>query len=611
MIQKQSLESMNVQEEKISLLKQIFPEVFTEGLKIDWASLKNILGENIDNVKERYGLIWNGKSECYKTIQKPSLGTLIPFPEKSIKFSETDNIFIEGDNLEVLKLLQKSYLGKIKMMYFDPPYNTGNDFIYPDNYSESLETYLQLSGQIDKDGNKLFANVDTDGRYHSKWLNMMYPRLYLAKNLLRQDGAVFISIDDSEYDNLKKICNEIFGEENYISTIVRRRRKSQANLSLNISPIHEYVLCYAKSSDFSINRISDSIDEEKYSNPDNDPRGAYVTMPCTNKGGASYAITTPTGKIHNDEWRFKKETYEALFNDNKIVFPKDGDGKPRYKLFLSDKLEKGVLPNTWWDNVASNQDATIELKNLFDGKAVFDNPKPVELIKLLIRLGSNSGDIVLDFFAGSATTGQAVFELNNEGLDRKFILIQLPFDIEENTEAKKLGFSKISDLAAERLRRAIKHISEKANGSLFKLNKELGFKFFSLAKSNFKIWDATLEKEPDLIQAKLFEHIQHISPEAEQEAILYELLLKSGFELTTPIEKLTLAGLTVFSIAEGQLLICLEKELTHDCLKSMAELQPTRVICLDEAFKGENADALKTNAVQIMKSKGVVNFRTV
>jgi len=611
MIKKQQLESMNIQEEKLLLFKKLFPEVFTEGLKIDWASLKNVLGENLDTTKERYGLIWNGKSECFKTIQKSSVGTLIPYPEKSINFNTTENVFIEGDNLEVLKLLQKSYLGKVKIVCIDPPYNTGNDFIYPDNYSESLETYLTLSGQVDKDGNKLFANVDTDGRYHSKWLNMMFPRLYLAKNLLRQDGAIFISIDDSEYDNLKKICNEIFGEENYITTIVRRRRKSQANLSANISPIHEYVLCYAKSSDFSINRISDNIDADKYSNPDNDPRGPYVTMPCTNKGGASYEIKTPTGLIHNDEWRFKKETYEALFNDNKIVFPKGGDGKPRYKLFLNEKLEKGVLPNTWWENVASNQDATIELKNLFDGKVVFDNPKPIELIKLIIKLGSQPGDIVLDFFAGSATTGHSVFELMNEGSDRKFILVQLPFDIGENTEASKLGFSKISDLAAERLRRAIKHIGNSSKGSLFKSEKELGFKFFSLAQSNFKIWDATLEKSPEIIQAKLFEHIQHISPEAEQEAILYELLLKSGFELTTPIEKLTLAGLTVFSIAEGQLLICLEKELTHDCLKAMAELHPTRVICLDEAFKGTNADALKTNAVQIMKSKGVVNFRTV
>ena len=375
MIKKQQLESMNIQEEKLSLFKKLFPEVFTEGLKIDWASLKNVLGENLDTTKERYGLIWNGKSECYKTIQKPSVGTLIPFPEKSINFKTTENVFIEGDNLEVLKLLQKSYLGKVKIVCIDPPYNTGNDFIYPDNYSESLETYLTLSGQVDKDGNKLFANVDTDGRYHSKWLNMMFPRLYLAKNLLRQDGAIFISIDDSEYDNLKKICNEIFGEENYITTIVRRRRKSQANLSANISPIHEYVLCYSKSSDFSINRISDNIDEVKYSNPDNDPRGAYVTMPCTNKGGSSYQIKTPTGLVHNDEWRFKRETYEALLNDNKIVFPKGGDGKPRYKLFLNEKLEKGVLPNTWWENVASNQDATIELKNLFEGKVVFDNPK--------------------------------------------------------------------------------------------------------------------------------------------------------------------------------------------------------------------------------------------
>jgi adenine-specific DNA-methyltransferase len=608
-IQKQELTSMNIAEEQLRKLKELFPEAFTEGLKVDWDKLRLTLGQSIDVGKERYGMNWPGKADCFKIIQQPSIATLIPARDESVDFDTTENLFIEGDNLEVLKLLQKSYLGKIKLIYIDPPYNTGKDFIYPDNYSESLETYLQLTNQVDSKGNKLFANAETDGRFHSKWLNMMFPRLFLAKNLLRQDGAIFISIDDSEYDNLKKICNEIFGEENYITTIVRRRRKSQANLSQNISAIHEYILCFSKSDQFQVNRLSDSIDADNYTNPDNDPRGPYVTMPCTNKGGSKYEIETPSGIMHLDEWRFKKETYDELFAANKIVFPKGGDGKPRYKLFLSEKLEKGVLPNTWWDSMASNQEATIELKELFDGKVVFENPKPVDLIKQIIKLGSSKGDIVLDFFAGSGTTGHAALDLSYSGDERNFILVQLPFDVDDNSEAKKMGFERISDLSAERLKRVINKFEK--DQSLFKSEKSFGFKYFTLSNSNFKIWDSALEKEPEVIQAKLFEHIQHISPEAEQEAILYELLLKSGFELTTPIEKLTLAGLTVFSIAEGQLLICLEKELTHDCIKAMAEMQPTRVICLDEGFKGENADALKTNAVQIMKSKGVVNFRTI
>lgn len=608
-ILKQELTSMNIKEAQLEKLKSIFPEVFTEGLKVDWEKLKLTLGESVDVGKERYGMMWPGKAECFKTIQEPSIGTLVPCREESVDFDNTQNLFIEGDNLEVLKLLQKSYLGKIKMIYIDPPYNTGKEFIYPDNYSESLDTYLEYTGQVDGSGKKFGTNTETDGRFHSKWLNMMYPRLYLAKYLLRNDGAIFISIDDCEYDNLKKMCNEIFGESNYITTIVRRRRKSQANLSQNISAIHEYILCYSKSDEFQINRLSDTIDTEQFSNPDNDSRGPYVTMPCTNKGGANYLIKTPTGIIYDEEWRFKKETYEELYASNRIVFPKNGDGKPRYKLFLNEKLEKGTLPNTWWDSIASNQDATIELKALFEGRVVFENPKPVELIKQIIKLGSRKGDIVLDFFAGSGTTGHAALELSTIGEERKFILIQLPFDIEESSELKRMGFDKISQLAAERLKRVIK--SFKGNNVLFTKEYILGFRYFKLNKSNFKIWDKSLTSESASVQTKLFEHIQHISRDSKQEELLYELLLIYGYQLTTLIKKLILKGKEVFNIENGQLLICLEKEISIDCVKEMAELQPMMVICLDEAFKGENADALKSNAVKIMESRGVLRFRTI
>lgn len=440
----------------------------------------------------------------------------------------------------------------------------------------------------------------------------MYPRLFLAKNLMRDDGVIFISIDDNEVSNLRKICEGIFGEENFIGCFVRRRRQSQANLSQNLSTIHEYVLCYAKNLTITLNKVLKSIKKDHYKNPDNDSRGQYVTMPCSNKGGAEYEITTPTGKKYIDEWRFKKETYNSLLQDNRIVFPKSGNGKPRYKLFLNEKMESGVIPNTWLDNLASNQEATRELKALFDGKVVLENPKPVGLIKFLLQLGTNKEDIILDFFAGSSSTAHAVIDLNKEdGGNRKFIMVQLPEICNENSEAYKAGFKTIADIGKERIRRVIRNIEKEINKTLFKNNKiDLGFKVFKLDKSNFKIWDAEqISPDKASIEKQLELHIDHIDYKASQDDILYEILLKAGFELTTKIEKIFLVGKAVYSIEGGAMLICLEKGLTKKVIKAMAEKQPSRVICLDMGFA--NNDQLKTNAVQIMKSKGVDDFRTV
>ena len=618
-IQKQELTSMNITEDQLQKLKQLFPEAFTEGFKVDWDKLKLTLGEAIDTGKERYGMNWPGKSDCFKTIQQPSIATLIPERLESVDFDTTQNLFLEGDNLEVLKLLQKSYLGKIKIMYFDPPYNTGKEFIYPDNYSETLETYLEYTGQVDTDGKKFGTNTDTDGRYHSKWLNMMYPRLFLAKNLLADDGVIFISIDDNEFHNLKALCNEIFGEENFFADMVVVRSEG-GGLAKKVIKGHDYLLVYTKSvSNFKgIYRPKDirgKIVEV-------DGREFWIEEDWLRKEFGKYG-TCLYEEIEQIKGTEKKKEidkgladgiYRLLKKDNGHIVGRlralDEDGSKFYSILKHlNKTGIDVLKD-------------LELNDFFDF------PKPLSLIKELILGASifskNDENIILDIFAGSGTTAHAVLEQNFEdGGNRKFICVQIPEPNDKGTKAFKSGYNTIADLSKERIKRSAKLILKKSKSKVKsnelnfnadkeqKLKLDLGFKVFKLSKSNFKIWDATLEKEAELIQAKLFEHIQHISPEAEQEAILYELLLKSGFELTTPIEKLTLAGLTVFSIAEGQLLICLEKELTHDCLKAMAELQPTRVICLDEAFKGENADALKTNAVQIMKSKGVVNFRTV
>lgn len=677
-IQKQELTSMNIAEEQLRKLKELFPEAFTEGLKVDWDKLRLTLGQSIDVGKERYGMNWPGKADCFKTIQQPSIATLIPARDESVDFDTTENLFIEGDNLEVLKLLQKSYLGKIKIISIDPPYNTGKDFIYPDNYTENLDTYLEYTGQVGSDGKKFGTNTDTDGRYHSKWLNMMYPRLFLAKNLLTDDGVIFISIDDAEVLNLIAICNEIFGEENFRGNIIRATGTTTGQDAKKIGSSYDYCLCYSKSSAYSLKGLPLSgKDLNRFNNDDNDGKGKYALLQLRKTGNADrkedresmfFPINAPDGSLvypigpsdYLSRWRVGKSKLTSFINENLIVWKEIVDNseededseeddeldvdvvtddsensteiindediskykskwRPYVKYYLSGRTKQ---VSNLWNDIDGNKKGSIELKKLFDKKKVFDNPKPTAFIKRQIEISCGDNDIFLDFFAGSGSSAHAVLEYNHENQKNiKFIAVQLPEQTTKKTIAFKSGFKTISEITKSRIERVIHQLKKLVNEKNEK-NKELlfndsnprfdlGFKVFKLSKSNFKIWDSALEKEPEVIQAKLFEHIQHISPEAEQEAILYELLLKSGFELTTPIEKLTLAGLTVFSIAEGQLLICLEKELTHDCIKAMAEMQPTRVICLDEGFKGENADALKTNAVQIMKSKGVVNFRTV
>lgn len=654
-IQKQELTSMNIAEEQLRKLKELFPEAFTEGLSVDWDKLRLTLGQSIDVGKERYGMHWPGKADCFKTIQQPSIATLIPARDESVDFDKTENLFIEGDNLEVLKLLQKSYLGKIKFMYFDPPYNTGSDFIYPDNYSESLDTYLEYTGQVDADGKKFGTNTDTDGRFHSKWINMMYPRLFLAKNILSTNGVLFISIDDNELYNLKSVLDEIFGAENFIANI-SRVAKTTSFRGNHFAPSKDYILCYAKNR-VELENFKDDVDSDQFKKIETEgPRKgefyrddiAFYLTTLETRPNQRYFITCPDGQkvippgstfpperpIDGDGvWRWNYDSFKE--KEHLIVFKKtnrspliDENGKQANwniytKSYLKEKLESGNLPRDIFEGFL-NRNGTEDLKKL---QIPFSFPKPVSLLKYLMKIsGVTDNDIVLDIFAGSGTSGNAVMDLNYENSSKiKFICVQIPEFNDEKSEAFTKGFKTITDIGKERLKRVAEKLKEAIeiknkkkesqlnfeSKNIIEAQPDLGFKVFKLSKSNFKIWDSTLEKEPEVIQAKLFEHIQHISPEAEQEAILYELLLKSGFQLTTPIEKLTLAGLTVFSIAEGQLLICLEKELTHDCIKAMAEMQPTRVICLDEGFKGENADALKTNAVQIMKSKGVVNFRTV
>jgi adenine-specific DNA-methyltransferase len=587
-------------------LKELFPEVLTEG-KIDFKVLQDILGNEIEEEEEFYRFTWAGKSQSRREAHKPSTGTLRPCKEESVDWDTTQNLYIEGDNLEVLKLLQKSYSNKIKMIYIDPPYNTGKDFVYKDNYKDNLKNYQQVTGQIDEGGNKLSTNSESDGRFHSNWLNMMYPRLRLSRNLLKDDGVIFISIDDNEFENLRKLSNEVFGETNYVATLVRKRRDSQANLSKNISPIHEYILIYAKNNGEILNKITPELNLEDFKNPDNDPRGSYVTMPCTNKGGNVYKVILPNGRIIEDEWRFKKETFDKLISENKIVIPRGGEGKPRYKLFLEEKRENGVLANTWLDNLPSNQEGTREIKTLFS-ELVFDTPKPVGLIKFLIDLSTSNDSIILDFFSGSSSTAHSVISKNCEdGGKRKFIQVQLPEPTEENSESLKLGYKTISEIGKERIRRAGKKVKEE--NPLLSGNLDIGFKVFKLDSSNIKGWDGLL----DNLENSLFESQDNIKSDRSEEDVLFEILLKYGLDLTLPIEEKVIEGKKVFNVGFGALFICLGNELTSKVAEGIGQWKETlkpetcRVIFKDGGF----TDVEKTNSVQTLKRFGIQEIKSI
>ncbi|MCW7474569.1 site-specific DNA-methyltransferase [Leptospira levettii] len=479
------LTSHNLTEDKLRILQEHFPEVFTEGNHIDWDRLRLTLGSNLESeeVKERFGLTWPGKRQCFKAIQSPTTATLLPDREASVDFDTTENLYIEGDNLEVLKLLQNSYLGKVKMIYIDPPYNTGNDFVYPDDYTESLKTYLEYTGQVDASGRKFTNNSDTTGRFHSKWLNMMYPRLFLARNLLREDGVIFISIDDGEVAHLRKVCDEIFGEENFVEQIIWKKRGGPPNDKI-LGSVHEYIICYSKDSlalKLNLrNRTEDQL--SRYKNPDNHPKGDWAAdnLMANVKGGRFvsslyFPILNPnTNEEHypssNGNWRFNKTKIEQLLLNNEIYFGEDGKGRPKLKRFLSE-VKDGVSYPTIWDFVSLGNAGSSEIESIFGNLNVFETPKPSSLVSELSKLGSSPDDIILDFFSGSATTAHAVLALNaDDGGNRKFICVQLPEPTRkqkadgtwEESEASRAGFSTISEIGMARIRKVIEKLKAEA-----------------------------------------------------------------------------------------------------------------------------------------------------
>ena len=613
-----------------NFLAQTYPECLSEG-RIDFETLRRVLGDWVEAGNERFGLVWPGKAQCMRIIQQPSAATLKPDRSQSVDFESTNNVFIEGDNLEVLKLLQKSYFGKIKMIYIDPPYNTGQEFIYPDKYAESLETYLTYTGQIDSGGRKFSTNTDTVGRYHSNWLNMMYPRLYLARNLLREDGVIFISIDDHELSRLRELCDQIFGEENFKADIAWQKRYTRSNNTVDFTTVVEHILVYAKSETFEVNLLPRTEEADaRYSNPDNDPRGEWKGASFLNpasprdRPNLCYPLANPnTGEVVHpttNAWRRSREAFEELLADNRLYWGPNGTASvPSIKMFLSEA--RGLTPTNFWahDYAGHTDEGTRDLEALIAGK-VFNNPKPVQLVRRILEHACNGpADIVMDFFAGSCVTAQATIELNLEdGGSRKFILVQLPEPVDEDANAAKAGFSTIAEIGRERIRRVISKARQSSEGKLDldqRAAADLGFKSFRLDRSNFRIWDGLGDlADAEELARQLELHVDHRRSESTSDDIVHEILLKAGFPLSTKVDTIKLAGSDVFSIQDGALLICLEKDITSELTDALADANPLQVICLDEGFKGN--DQLKANAVQTFKARAQAEeseivFRTV
>lgn len=606
----------NFTTEAANTLAELFPEIVADG-KINLDTLKSLLDIDVEDARERFGLTWPGKRDAIRAAQTPTTATLMPDKENSVDWETTQNVFIEGDNLEVLKVLQKHYYGQIKMIYIDPPYNTGNDFVYSDNYTDSIGAYLELTGQTDESG-KLSSNSESNGRFHSNWLNMMYPRLKLAKNLLTEDGLIFISIDESEVDRLTLIANEIFGDHNVLGKFVWRRRQTpDSRNSSRFSLDHDYVLVIGKTLDASL--TGQDIDQNKYSNPDNDPRGPWMSVDLSGLASASqrpnlhYDLVDPKTDIHyppnpNRGWSKSRETMQTLLDEGRILFPKAPNGRPREKKFLRDLrssktgfsslLEKGLS--------TTNTEGAREVRDLL-GRKIFDFPKPLQLLRTLISQGSHSDSLVLDFFAGSGTTAHAVLTLNAEdGGNRRCISVQLPEPTDEKSEARQAGYETISEITRERIRRAGAKILEEETGKL-EGQKELdvGFRAYKLVDTNFTKWRADSGLSEERLVDLFTELADSADDHARPEALLTEVLLKLGFSLTEKIETTEIAGLNVFSVADGLVMAYMDEHVqpTLEQLRSLVAEEPERLVILEDAFQGN--DELKTNLVQECRARDV------
>ncbi|MNH99281.1 putative methyltransferase [compost metagenome] len=604
----------HIAEDNIAQIKQLFPDVFHEG-KIDFDKLKQVLGEYVDDNKERYNFTWNGKGKALRLAQTPSAGTLRPCVEESKDWDTTKNLYIEGDNLEVLKLLQKSYHSKVKLIYIDPPYNTGGDFVYPDDFSDSIEHYKEITGQVDVEGKRLGTNTESSGRYHTDWLNMMYPRLRLARNLLADNGVIFISIDENEIDNLKKLCNEVFGEANFIGTVIWERAFAPKNDAKYLSNSHDYILIFSKDiSCFEIGKLDRTAEaNDRYKNPDNDPRGSWASDNLTVKTYSEsyfYEITTPSGRVVTPTdgrcWFTSKTRMQELMDDGRIWFGEDGSNMPRLKRFLTE-VQNGMVPISIWYNrdVGHNQEGRQELKKLFDDKGFFDGPKPVRLLNRIMKIANlGTEDIVLDFFSGSATTAHSVMQQNClEDHNNRFIMVQLPEPTDEKGEAYKAGYTNICEIGKERIRSAGEKIVTEEG--LKAQHLDIGFKVFKLDSSNLRQW----QPDYDDLEYSLFESISNYVDGRTELDVVYEIMIKMGLDLSEPVEECMISGKKVYSVGFGALMMCLDDDITtnvaHGMVQLKGELAPEtwKVVFKDNGF---HSDSNKTNIKEILKCAGLV-----
>lgn len=579
-VEKVQKTTMIPNEERLKKLKQLYPECLIEG-EVDIKKLKDFLSieDGEDNSVERYSFSWAGKSKAILHLNTPTEATLKPSYDDSVNFDTSQNLFIEGDNLEVLKLLYKPYFGRIKAIYIDPPYNTGNDFVYHDNYKNPLDTYLQLTGQVDSEGNLQTSNPETSGRYHSDWLSMMYPRLFYAHKLLDKDGIMFISIDDHEVHNLRFMLNEIFGDENFIGGFVWRKKAGAGADSKLFFRQHEHILMYSRNIE-EIKELFQPLTEKQrneYKNPDNDPRGLWAQTDLTrtrdNDPTRTYEVVSPTGKEFKYCWTYTKSNFQKLIDDNRIWWGKNGNSKPKRKRFLNEK--KGLTPRSWVD-IALTQDGGEDLKKL--DLSVFDYPKPVKLIKLFLQIATDTNDLILDFFAGSCTTAQTVLELNQEdGGNRQFIMIQFPERTPEKSAARKEGFETIAEIGKERIRRVCQNTESS------------GFRVFKLAPSNYKTEDISQTDDPPTLFSELEDTLDPLQEGWQKEDVLYEIALKEGYPLDSIIQKVPeLLQNAIYRITMPDKTqschVCLDEELTETDIEHLDLSTDSVFICRDIAL---------------------------
>ncbi len=614
------MQTLSGTEENIRRIAELFPSCVTEVSRngkteqaIDFDALRRELQDTLaEDGEERYQFTWPDKRKAKRLAHTKINATLRPCREESVDFDTTHNLYIEGDNLDVLKCLKETYSGQVKMIYIDPPYNTGNDFVYEDDFSESAADYLAHSGQYDDQGNRLVTNKESNGRFHTDWLNMIYPRLIVARDLLTEDGVIFISIDDHEVANIRKVCDEIFGECNFEGHIHFRRRHNQPNDKTKmIGVVAEHIICFAKNSQYLKTVGVGKLDiTANFTNPDNDPKGSWASKPWkvgSDQSGSSYRIISPTGKVFDGEWMGEESTYKRLLEEGRIYFPKGGDGFPRKKYYAVEREEEGQCATNWWshEQFGHNQGANDYATALFGKKNIFSNPKPVELLKGILKIGNvKKEDIILDFFSGSATTADAVMQLNAEdGGNRRFIMVQLPELTDEKSEAYKAGYKNICEIGKERIRRAGAKI--KADNPLTTQDLDTGFRVLKLAESNML---DVFYTPAELRQDDLFSLADNIRPDRTSEDLLFQVMLELGATLDSKIEVLHNADLglpdspkpyTVFRVADNYLLACFDTEVTDTVVTAIARLQPQYAVLRDSSLTD---DATATNFEQLFRT---------